>query len=281
MSGNYFKPADLEEALQVATEHPEAAFIAGGTGLFAGKAVSRKDASYISVGAILPKGLAVDGGSFRLGAGTTFQELLESPVAPPALKSAAAGMATRNIRNRATVGGNLGADKSCASLVPFFLVSQATLACADGVERSIEEWRALPLRTSRARLILSVGWKGDPSTASAWTRYSRTAADLSILTCAVCANLDHGQLAHLRIALGGLGPHALRFPDLEAELEAALGGAFEAASEGLPAGTKAAIEAAAAPYFHPVEDIRGSAAFKRLRASVLLADTISVLEARR
>ena len=281
MSGTYFKPADLGEALRLGAENPDASFIAGGTSLFAAGPGSRKDASFISVGTILLKGLAVDGGSFRLGAGTTFQELLESPLAPRALKAAAAGMATRNIRNRATVGGNLGADKSCASLVPFFLASEATYACADEVERSIGEWRALPLWTTRARLILSVGWKSGPLTASAWARYSRTAADLSILTCAVCADLDHGQLAHLRIASGGLGPHALRFPDLEAELETALGDTFKAAPKGLSDGAKAAIEAAAIPHFHPVDDVRGSAAFKRLRAAVLLADAISSLEAGR
>jgi CO/xanthine dehydrogenase FAD-binding subunit len=213
--------------------------------------------------------------------------MLESPLAPKALKVAASGMATRNVRNRATVGGNLGADKSCASLLPFFLVSEARLACADGMERSIDEWRALPPAASPSRLILSVSWKAPVGRLTACAKYSRTAADLSILTCAVSA--DHhekrparglgqglGQgLAQFRIALGGLGPRARRFPELEAELEAAL----EKAPEGLPADAKTIIEALAAPCFHPVDDIRGSAAFKRVRAAVLLADAICELEA--
>jgi CO/xanthine dehydrogenase FAD-binding subunit len=66
--------------------------------------------------------------------------------------------------------------------------------------------------------------------------------------------------------MGGLSPHARRFPELENLFE------------GAPLPDKAAIEAAAAPLFAPVDDVRGSAAFKRLRAAALLADVLVSLE---
>ena len=265
MNGNYFKPNDLEEAARLLSENPDALFIAGGTWLFASKPELRKDMTFISVGAILPRGLSLEGDRFTLGAGTTFQEILESPLAPPALKAAAASMATRNIRNRATVGGNLGVDKSCSSLMPFFLVSETQLLCTDGVERSIEQWRAS--RSSLARLILSVSWDAPTGRSFACAKYSRTASDLAILTCAVSAELRDGRLGCLRIAAGGLASHAERFPALE--------GALERALETFSPCDKAAVEAIAEPQFHPIDDLRGSAAFKRKRAAVLLADVLT------
>jgi putative selenate reductase FAD-binding subunit len=275
MSGTYFKPESLGETLRLSAENPDAVFIAGGTGLFVSAPRSRKDRSFISVGAILPRGLATDGETLSLGAATTFQEILESALAPRALKAAAATMATRNVRNRATVGGNIGADKSCASLLPFFLVSEARLACADGIERSIDEWRALPTGASPARLLLSMRWKASVKRATTCARYSRTAADLSILTCAVSAELGEDlRPRRLRIALGGLAPRARRFPELEAELEAALAGK----TGSLTADSRATIESLSAPHFHPIDDVRGGADFKRVRAAVLLADAISDLE---
>lgn len=285
MSGTYFKPADLGEALRLSAENPRAKFIAGGTYLFASKPETRRDASFISVGSILPKGISPENGGFRLGAGTTFQELLESPQTPRALKSAAAGMATRNIRNRATVGGNLGADKSCAGLLPFFLVAEARLACADGVERSVEEWRTLAQLTTSlplgarlapgARLILSISWKAPAGRSFAYAKYSRTASDLAILICAASAEPKGRRLGRLRIAMGGLGSRAARFSSLESTLE----GALERPIDGLSPKDKAAVEALAAPFFDPIDDLRGSAAFKRVRAAALLADAIASLEA--
>jgi CO/xanthine dehydrogenase FAD-binding subunit len=98
-------------------------------------------------------------------------------------------------------------------------------------------------------------------------RWSRTSCDVSVLTAAVAYDrTGDGKVRNVRIAMGGLDPHARRYRELEA--------AFE--GKALP--DRAAIEAVASPCFHPIDDLRGSAAFKRLRAAVLLADTFLAAE---
>ncbi|HEY9053371.1 MAG TPA: hypothetical protein VIO60_00990, partial [Rectinemataceae bacterium] len=75
----------------------------------------------------------------------------------------------------------------------------------------------------------------------------------------------------LRICLGGLGPKAARFPALEKAItDSAHGGS-------LP--PKETIEEISCEHFSPRSDARGSAEFKRLRAAVLLADTLHAMEA--
>ncbi len=59
-------------------------------------------------------GIAVDsGGCCSIGAGTTLAEVAASPLIPPAVASAARGIASPQIRNTATVGGNLCLDTRC------------------------------------------------------------------------------------------------------------------------------------------------------------------------
>ena len=179
-------------------------------------------------------------------------------------------MADRNIRNRATIGGNIGADKSCSSLLPFLLVAEARYSRAQAPAVTAAEWQTAS--PAEKGLIAGIEFELPASRRVASGRYARTSCDVAVLTCAASAELgaaNRGGLAlrGLRIAMGGLSPHARRFPELESLFE------------GAPPPDKAAIEAAAAPLFAPVDDVRGSAAFKRLRAAALLADVLVSLEA--
>ena len=95
-----------------------------------------------------------------------------------------------------------------------------------------------------------------------YRRWNRAACDLSVLGVAVAYGIESGRVDGLRIALGGLGPKARRFPVLEALFE------------GRPLPAREEIEAAAAPLLKPIDDLRASAAFKRLRGAQLLADAL-------
>ena len=251
----YKRPASLDEALKAKQADPGAAWLAGGTYLLSGD-FRDKPASILDVGRILPRDIAVSGDMLTLGAGATFQDLVDAPGVPAAFKAAALGMNNRNTRNRATLGGNLGANKSCGSLLPLLLVLEAELETSDGRVKAAD-WLARP-----AGLVLSASVKLEAGRGTAYRRWARTACDLAVLTSSASLTVKDGSLAGLRIAMGGLGPHARRFPELEALFE----------GKSLPA--KEAIEAAAAPLFHPIDDLRASAAFKQLRAAALLADVL-------
>jgi CO/xanthine dehydrogenase FAD-binding subunit len=283
----YARASSLMAALEAKRAEPEAAYLAGGTLLLAGDGRDRPE-SVIDLGLALPKGIQVerdraDGSladtSYALGAGATFQELAESSALPHFFVEALLTMANRNTRNRATIGGNLAADKSCSSLVPILLVlgtelevlspfaapSGAALS-PDRPERlSLEAWlrdRENPASPRRADIVLNIQFSLGAHRHAAYRRWNRVSCDLSVLGAAVAFEMESDLVKNLRIALGGLGPRARLFPELASLFE------------GTELPTREAVEAATAPLLHPIDDLRASAAFKRLRASQLLAEAL-------
>gem|GEM_PF-63581 len=268
----YFRPKTAGEALELLSNEDGAVLLAGGTWLLTSQ-FAWCPMTAIAITDLLPKGIERHGDRIIIGAGATFQAIADSALLPAALREAALSMADRNIRNRATIGGNIGADKSCSSLLPFLLVAEARYSRAQAPALTAAEWQTAS--PAEKGLIAGIEFELPASRRFAVGRYSRTSCDVAVLTCAVSAELSDGSgashgrpaLRGLRIAMGGLSPHARRFPELESLFE------------GRPLADKAVIEAAAAPLFAPVDDVRGSAAFKRLRAAALLADVLFSLEA--
>jgi len=125
-------------------------------------------------------------------------------------------------------------------------------------------------KTDSSDLLLRVLVPVEEGRRAAYRRWNRVSCDLSVLGAAVSYELEAsprgspfgGAVRRLRIALGGLGPKARRFP------------ALEALFQGRPLPSREEIEAAAAPLLKPIDDLRASAAFKRLRGAQLLADAL-------
>ena len=105
-------PRTLDEALRVKSERPDARPIAGGTDLLVELNFDRVRPETILNLAEVPelKGWARDNGSFRLGAGLTYTEAMQGELAEflPALAEASRTVGSPQIRNRGTIGGNLG-----------------------------------------------------------------------------------------------------------------------------------------------------------------------------
>ncbi len=266
MVKEYYRPGTMEEALAALAAGGTA--LAGGTFLLAGEAHGTKPdiGRIVDIGKLLPTGIERTGAFLVIGAGATFQDLADSKACPPQLRAAAMTMANRNTRNRATVGGNLGANKSCASLVPLFLAAGASLEFRTeaGPSRSVpvESWLAAP-----EGIVLSVSVPLAAGVLAAGSRASRTACDLATCTTAVAYRLEAGILKGLRVAMGGFGPRAALRADLAALFE----------GKSLPA--KETIEAIALPLLSAKADHRGSAAYKSRRGAVLLADALHAAEA--
>jgi len=274
MVNEYIRPSTIREALDAKTKSRDAPYLAGGTYLLAGD-YREKPGAVIDVGPILPKGIERRGPDLAIGAGATFQDLADSGLAESELgpslggallKAAALSMANRNVRNRATVGGNIGAAKSCSSLIPSLLVMDARLrvAGAGGGDQSREP-SVMPLASwlgSPGGLILEILVPIERTRRGAFLRWARTACDLSLLTAAVSFEREGDRVRSPRIAMGGLSRLPRRFPELER--------LFEGSS--LP--PKGGIEALTLPHIAPLGDVRGSAEFKRSRAAMLLADAL-------
>jgi probable selenate reductase FAD-binding subunit len=273
MVNEYLKPASLEAALDIMSAKPGAALLAGGTFILAGylrgsgptSPAKATPETVIDIGPLLPGMVQKEAGHLFIGAGVSFQELSEANAAPAQLRAAALTMANRNTRNRATVGGNLGANKSCASLVPFFLATDAVVAVQQKDKKQIEmplaSWLAAP-----QGIVLTVSFPLAAGMRAATARSSRTACDVATATAAVVYRLEGTIIRNLRIALGGFGPHARRWPELEARFE----------GKSLP--SKADIEKEAAVFLCVRGDQRGSVDYKRLRGAALLADALHAAE---
>jgi CO/xanthine dehydrogenase FAD-binding subunit len=281
----YVKAASAAGALEAKRADPSAAYLAGGTYVLAGDGRDKPE-SVIDLAAALPRGLIRDGAVLTIGAGTTFREMAESKDAPRCIVEAALTMVNRNTRNRGTLGGNLGADKSCSSMLPILIALEAEVevvstsspaprrveleAWLRGREPGLGATPAVSAKTDSSDLLLRVLVPIKEGRRAAYRRWNRVSCDLSVLGAAAAYELEAspkgspsgGAVRGLRIALGGLGPKARRFP------------ALEALFQGRPLPSREEIEAAAAPLLKPIDDLRASAAFKRLRGAQLLADAL-------
>jgi CO/xanthine dehydrogenase FAD-binding subunit len=219
-----FMPRDLDEARAIMVDNPAALPLAGGT-LLLGPAGQGRELYLVALEGLLPTGISrraatLDSpAALELGAGTSLQDLADSQHCPAALRAAARQMANRNIRNRATLGGNIAGRKSCASLVPWLLAASATLELAGGRLVHLEDWLREPGGII-LRVLVEDPSGGNPGTGwgSAALRWSRSACDIGLVGVAVRLRLDQGTIAEARVASGGLGPLPRRLPAVEAAL---------------------------------------------------------------
>jgi xanthine dehydrogenase small subunit len=98
-------------------------------------------------------------------------------------------------------------------------------------------------------------------------RFSRTANDIAVVNTALAARVDAGSLEDVRVALGGLGPCAVRAEAVEKALEGfPVSGSLDDFAEGVSRALLGSIS--------PVDDVRGSASFKTRVAGALLLEAL-------
>jgi CO/xanthine dehydrogenase FAD-binding subunit len=170
-------------------------------------------------------GIRRDGGRVVIGAMTRVADLVDGP---EPLASAARGVADREVRNAATVGGNLcageGNDAPRGDLqAPLIALGAQVRSAGAGGERTeaVEDFLA---GSPADRLVLSIEFAEAARTG--YARYDRPHAHTYTIL-AVSATAGAGGLDDLRIAVSGVGPHAVR---LAAAEEAARGGGDYAAA---------------------------------------------------
>ena len=105
-------PHSLAEALALKGERPTARAIAGGTDLMVELNFDRsRPEAILDLGRVGElRGWSRENGSLRLGAGLTYSEAMRGELAElmPALAEASRTVGSPQIRNRGTIGGNIG-----------------------------------------------------------------------------------------------------------------------------------------------------------------------------
>lgn len=281
MKFDYYAPSSLQEAFALlAREGGEAKVLAGGTDLLL--QMRRRVRSYRAVVNIksIPDlvGISSDaGGDLSIGAAATFRALETGATALrryPALVEAARVVAGVQLRNLATVGGNLGNASPAADSVPplVALGATATIAGSGGTRvLPVEECFLGPGRTVLAPDELFVRFSVPPAaprSGNAYQRFTpRSAMDIAVVSVAASLELEaSGHVKECRVALGAVSPVPLRARGAEETLKG------QRLTEALlqRAGALAAQEA------QPISDIRGSAEYRRAMVAVLTRRVVAL-----
>jgi len=273
----YFAPATLPEALQLLeTYGPELSVLAGGTDLVRDMNLEFKvPQGILWIGRLRLEYIKDEGSLIRIGGATRMQTAASSPVLiekAAALARAAGKMASPPVRSLATLGGNLvtaspAADPGCAlvglraevvltstkgqRVVPledFYLGAKSTVISPDEL---LTEILVRPTQAGEGSSYLKIG--------------RRQALTLAVLNATSRVKLDDlGMVEAISIAVGAAAPTLLRIKSAEAMLT------------GQKLTEEAILEAGeiAAREIKPIDDVHGTAWYKRKITPVLVARTL-------
>ena len=263
----YHRPASIEEATSLLARFGEKArVVAGATDII----VERPEVERLIDITSLPLDyIHKDGAGLRIGTLTTVErlrrsELLNGPCSM--LVEVATQFGHRNVRNLATIGGNLCSSVPSADMAPPLMVldSSARIASLRG-ERTVplEEFFIFVRENVLAEdeMLIEVHVPPQPHrTGTAFEKIGRTSVDIALVNVAVRLTLGEDDVcSDVRIALGSVAPTPIRSARAEGLLrgnrldEALIDEAAQAASEEIK----------------PISDVRSSADYRRDASKVL------------
>lgn len=233
---NYVKASTVEEAVSLLQRAgSDGLLLAGGTDIM--PAMNRvppaRGTTVIYLGGLEElKGIRETGGALQIGALTTDAQLAADPLVRTwagALAQAAAASAGPQVRNRATIGGNIGTASPSGDLITALLALGATVQVTgqDGIsERKLEDVVVGVKRTDLAgQIILSVRIPRAPArTASAFEKMGKRKAmtiSCASAACSVTLNPAMDAIEDARIAIGAAAPTAVRAEAAENALRGA------------------------------------------------------------
>ena len=268
----FHRPVSLAELIHLRAEHPDAMLLAGGTDLGLRFSEHRDvpkvvictlDVAELGVVEVLPEGM-------QIGAAVPYRTLLslcETETGYQPFARLLARLGSRQIRTMGTLGGNLGAASPIGDALPPLLAMGASvrLSGPEGEREMLVEDFLIGYRKTallQGEVIRDL-WLPRPASGSlfACEKLSRrhdqdiTAAGLSVMI-----TLKDWTIASACIAHGGLGPKVARAVAAETVLEGApfSQASFDKAAEALDADIS------------PMDDLRASAAYRRMAAANLL-----------
>lgn len=273
MPNSFYRPRDLNEALQILKENGDrTSILAGGTDLLIkmrGRKVTPDTVLDISAIDEL-RGIEQKEGFLKIGALTTPTEICEHEglkVWAPLLMDACAALGSFQIRNRATIGGNLGNASPAGDTIPPLYVLEAEIQLTD---RRRDRWVPIaeffrgPGATVRHddEIITAIRFRPlDPAEKSFFSKLGqRRAVTIAKVSAAGALTLEDGKVVSCQLALGAVAPTVIRLPEAEKLL---IGNAL----------TKTLIDRvgeSAKEFCCPITDIRSNENYRRKIAKVLI-----------
>lgn len=276
----YLAPRSLDEALRAMADG-DATVLCGGTDLApqTESGMRRYRSKLLNIRRVAGLGgIDANGDEVRIGAVTTITEIRRHVVLAriaPVLVEAAEHFASEQIRNAASVGGNICNASPAGDMIPPLLVLDASveLACWQG---DAVQTRRVPLnrffvgpgKTVKRpeELLTSIVFARPAPDFVARFRKSgpRPALEISTVSLALGARVTDGRLSEVRVAMGSVAPTPLRARHVEAALE----------DKQLDAASIAAAVASTADDAKPIDDVRASAWYRGHLARVFLQEVL-------
>jgi CO/xanthine dehydrogenase FAD-binding subunit len=248
-------PRSLDEALGLKAERPDAVPIEGGTDVMVELNFDRaRPNTILNLNEVAElKGWSRENGTLRLGAALTYTEAMEAPLRDelPALAEASRTVGSPQIRNRGTLGGNLGTASPAGDALPPLLVegAEVELVSRRGVRRMpLSDFVVGPKRNALEpdELILAVVLQPSGARQTFMKVGPRNAMVIAVCSLALVADRERGEL---RASFGSAGP----VPGLVVA----------------PIDERDGFPQQVADAASPIDDVRGTAAYRRHALRIL------------
>nr|WP_240779211.1 FAD binding domain-containing protein [Nonomuraea zeae] len=271
------RAADLREAIELKAAYPQATLLAGGTDVMVGLNFGHRPASTLIDISRVPelREWSRDGDTITLGAGVPYTRIVEELGAElPGLARAARTIGSAQIRNRATVGGNLGTASPAGDALPPLLSARASVEVA-----SVRGTRTVPAReffTGPGRSVLAadeIVTAVRVPVATGAEQFAKLGPRnaMVIAVASVALTLDPAR-RRVGCAVGSAAPTPVAAAEAEefaaAELDWPGGGA-------LPGRVRIRFGELVARATAPIDDVRGSAGYRRHAVAVLARRTLA------
>lgn len=259
----YVRPASLAEAVAARAAHPDWIVLAGGTDLMVEAPQRPVPAGIIDLWAMPElRGIARDGDAIRIGAGTSWLEVMVDPlitIDAPVLAAAAREIGALQIQTRGTIGGNVVTSSPVGDSLPALLALDAELELAS--PRGARTVAYADFATGYRKTLLAADElvaairlpRPPPGTWQGWRKVgTRRAQSISKVMAAALITKVDGVITRARFGLGAVADRPIR----------AL--AAEAAAIGRPADrvTAALVADAAVAAITPITDVRSTAGYR-------------------
>jgi carbon-monoxide dehydrogenase medium subunit len=274
---DYYRPRSLDEAFRLKSTIPGSLYISGGTDLMVRiKKRELRPSALISLRSIIDICGVKENGFTRIGAMTTISEILKNKELRkkyPVLLEAAHSLGSVQIRNVATVGGNLCNCSPAADMAPALLVLEAKVRLQNG-EKSRDVpladffWRPGKTSLSSGEILTHILLDPpEPRTNTIFLKKGRVKMDLATTSVAALMKTDGDKCLKARLAAGSVAPMPIRLRPVESLLEKAT-----ITPELLVKAQHVASESVS-----PISDIRATEKYRRHLTGVLVRRALESL----
>ncbi|MDQ6772500.1 MAG: FAD binding domain-containing protein [Candidatus Dormibacteraeota bacterium] len=277
----FMQPSSWREALEMKAAAPEAMPIAGGTDVMVEINFDRhRPEAVIDLTRVRDlNDWGPDDGRIRVGAGVSYTRIIaELGDRLPGLAMASRTVGSPQIRNRGTVGGNLGSASPAGDAHPPLLASGALVEVESvGGSRRLpaREFFVGPKRHAMRPDELIAAFLIEPSRGPQQFSKVGTRNAMVIAVCSFGLALD-AQRRRVGTGIGSAGPTPLRAEAAERFLEGALEEArLWETKAAMPAAINSKFGELAAEAARPIDDVRGTAAYRRRALAVMAARTLA------